>query len=69
MYSGVQAGNLAALVGAIVLVLGYFNISIPAEDVQTLLGAALIIAGPIFSYFTELKRGATTVIGTFKSPV
>lgn len=69
MYSGVQAGNFATIIGAIVLILGYFNISIPAEDVQTILGAALIILGPVFSYITELKRGATTAIGTFKSPV
>ena len=69
MYSGVQAGNLATIIGAIVLVLGYNNISIPAEDVQTLLGAALIIFGPVFSYVTEYKRGETTLIGSVKSPV
>ena len=69
MYSGVQAGNLATVIGAIVLILGYNNIQIPAEEVQTLFGAALIILGPIFSWITEFKRGETTLLGSVKSPV
>lgn len=69
MYSGVQASNLAILAGAAALVLSYFGIVVPVEEVQVVLGAALVIVGTISSWIVEWNRGDTNFIGTVKAPI
>lgn len=69
MYSGVQASNLAILAGATALVLSYFNITVPAAELQDVFGAVLVIVGSVASWVVEWKRGTTNFIGTIKSPV
>jgi len=64
-YSGVQAGNLAVLAGALVIVLAHFGISLGDGDAQILVGAAGIILGPVVSWVTELLRGKTNVAGFY----
>lgn len=66
-YSGVQAGNIAVLAGALILVLNHFGISLGDGEAQTLIGAAAILLGPVFSWITEYRRGETTATGFVKT--
>lgn len=62
-YSVTQGGNLAVIIGMIMLVLKYFNINIAQEELQTLAGGILAILGVLVAWYGRYRKGDLTVGG------
>ncbi len=67
MYSTVQGSNLVALLGVIMLVLNYFKIQITQEEIQSLIGGILAIAGILLSWWRRYKQGDLKLSGVRKN--
>jgi len=62
-YSTIQAANLSAIVGVIMLLLNIFKIQITQEEVQTLIGGLLAVAGIIISFISRYRKGDLKLSG------
>mgnify|MGYP001557842325 CR=1 FL=1 len=62
-YSLAQAGNLSAIIGVITLLLKIFQINIAEEEIQTLIGGILAVAGVVVSWFGRYRKGDLTKLG------
>lgn len=62
-YSLTQSGNLATILGMIMLVLKFYNINIAQEELQTVIGGLLSIAGVIVSWIGRYRVGDLTKLG------
>ena len=62
-YSKTQAGNLAVIIGMIMLVLKYFQVEIAEEEIQTLIGGGLAIVGVLVSWYGRWKVGDLKFLG------
>ena len=62
-YSTTQAGNLAVILGMVMLLLKYFQINIAEEEIQTLIGGVLAVVGVIVSWFGRYRKGDLTKLG------
>lgn len=63
MLSKTQATNYLSLAGAIVVLLGYFDIKIDVNDVAMLLGALATIAGVLMNFYHRYKKGDVNIVG------
>lgn len=63
MLSKTQATNYLSLAGAIVVILGYFDIKIDVNDVAMLLGALATIAGVLLNFYHRYKKGGVNLVG------
>ena len=62
MYSLTQGGNLA-IIGVVVLLLKIFKVNIAEEELQTLIGGLLAIAGIVVSWYGRYRKGDLTLGG------
>jgi len=62
-YSMTQGGNLAVIIGMIMLVLKYFNVQIAEEEIQILIGGVLAVVGVVVSWYGRFRKGDLTVGG------
>ena len=63
MYSLTQSGNLAAIIGVIVLLLKIFKVNIAEEELQTLAGGILAAAGIVISWIGRYRKGDLKLSG------
>ena len=66
-YSTTQAGNLAVILGMVMLVLKYFNINIAEGEIQILLGGILAIGGVLVSWWRRYSQGDLKLSGFRKN--
>lgn len=64
MISTTQATNYLSLAGALVVVLGYFDIKIDINELAMLLGALATIMGILLNFYHRYKKGGVTLFGT-----
>lgn len=64
-FSTVQAGNLTAIVGVIMLILNAFKVNVSNEEVTVIIGGFLSVAGILHSWYKRYKVGDVT-LGGFK---
>ena len=62
-FSLTQGGNLTALVGLLVLVLQYYHVNIAAAELQSFLGAAVILVGTLTSWYGRYRKHDLTLLG------
>ena len=62
-YSTVQASNLTAFIGVLMILLQYFHINITQEEIQTLIGGGLAVAGILLSWWRRYSEGDITLGG------
>ena len=67
MISTTQKTNYLSLAGALVVILGYFNITIEINDLATLIGAMATIAGIALNFYNRYSKGDITFMGVVKS--
>lgn len=63
MMSTTQKTNYLSLAGAIVVILGYFDIKIDINEVAMLLGAVATILGVLLNFYHRYKKGDVTLLG------
>lgn len=63
MMSTTQKTNYLSLAGAIVVILGYFDIKIDINEVAMLLGAVATIIGVLLNFYHRYKKGDVTLLG------
>lgn len=63
MMSTTQKTNYLSLAGAIVVILGYFDIKIDINEVAMLLGALATIIGVLLNFYHRYKKGDVTLLG------
>jgi len=63
MMSTTQKTNYLSLAGAIVVILGYFDIKIDINEVAMLLGAVATIIGVLLNFYHRYKKGDVTILG------
>lgn len=61
--STTQKTNYLSLAGAIVVILGYFDIKIDINEVAMLLGAVATILGVLLNFYHRYKKGDVTLLG------
>jgi hypothetical protein len=61
--STTQKTNYLSLAGAIVVILGYFDIKIDINEVAMLLGALATIIGVLLNFYHRYKKGDVTLLG------
>ena len=61
--STTQKTNYLSLAGAIVVILGYFDIKIDINEVAMLLGAVATIIGVLLNFYHRYKKGDVTILG------
>ena len=61
--STTQKTNYLSLAGAIVVILGYFDIKIDINEVAMLLGAVATIIGVLLNFYHRYKKGDVTLLG------
>lgn len=66
MISTTQTTNYLSLAGAIVVLLGYFDIKIEVNDLAMLIGAGATILGTLLNYYHRYQKGDLTLLGTRK---
>lgn len=66
-YSTTQAGNLAVIAAAIALVFSHPDLSNVA-NVETLLGALVIVGAACVSWYGRFRKGDLTITG-FRKPM
>ncbi len=67
-YSPVQAGNVAIILGFLAMAAANAGMSfITTASLQELLGGLLTVGGVLFSWYTQVAAGLSTVAG-FKTP-
>lgn len=63
MMSKTQATNYLSLAGALVVILGYFDIKIDINDLAMLLGAIATIIGILMNFYHRYKKGDVNLVG------
>ena len=63
MMSKTQATNYLSLAGALVVILGYFDIKIDINDLAMLLGALATIIGILMNFYNRYKKGDVNLVG------
>lgn len=63
MYSLTQGGNLAVILGLVMLILKYYHINIAQEEVQNLLGFVLGAIGVLVSWYGRYRKGDLKLSG------
>lgn len=67
-YSPTQAGNVAVLLGLIAAIAGHYGfVFVTTESLQALFGGLLTVGGVLWSWYTQVAAGNSTVAG-FKTP-
>jgi len=62
-FSLTQSGNLTALVGLIVMLLKLFNVNIAETEIQSFIGAFVVIVGIIISWIGRYRKGDLKLSG------
>ena len=62
-FSLTQSGNLTALVGLIVMLLKLFNVNIAETEIQSFIGAFVVIVGIIISWVGRWRAGGLYLSG------
>lgn len=65
-YSTTQANNIGAFVGVAVILLGKFGLNVQAEELTTIIGAAVSIWAIIANWIHRYKKGDITLGGVKK---
>lgn len=63
MLSNTQKTNYLSLAGALVVILGYFDIKIDINEVAMLLGALATIAGILLNFYHRYDKGGINLVG------
>lgn len=63
MMSTTQKTNYLSLAGALVVILGYFNVKIDINDLAMLLGAIATVVGILLNFYHRYKKGDITITG------
>jgi hypothetical protein len=63
MISTTQKTNFLSLAGALVVVLGYFDIKIEINELAELMGAVAMILGTLLNYLHRYQKGDVTFLG------
>lgn len=63
MLSNTQKTNYLSLAGAIVVLLGYFDIKIDINELAMLLGAVATIVGILLNFYHRYKKGDVNLVG------
>lgn len=66
-YSLTQTGNIAALAGLVTLIANHFGWRIVSAEVESLIGAAIVLVGIITSWIGRTRVGDLTA-GGFRKP-
>ena len=66
-FSLTQSGNLVAFAGLIVIVLKLFGIDIAEEEIQSFIGAFVVIIGIIVSWIGRYRVGDLKINGVRKT--
>ena len=66
MISTTQATNYLSLAGALVVILGYFNIKIDINELAMLLGALATVVGILLNFYHRYKKGGVNIVGIRK---
>ena len=66
-YSTVQASNLTAMIGVLMIILQYFKVNITESEIQSLIGGVLAVAGILLSWWRRYKEGGIS-LGGFRKP-
>jgi hypothetical protein len=62
-YSVTQTSNYAALAGMVVVVLNYFGVEIPAEQIVVVIAGFVTLAGIVTNLVNRYSKGDVTVAG------
>lgn len=62
-YSLTQGGNLASIIGLIMLVLNLFKINIAQDEVEKVISAVIILVGVITSWIGRYRHGDLKLSG------
>lgn len=63
MMSTTQKTNYLSLAGALVVILGYFNVKIDINDLAMLLGSIATVVGILLNFYHRYKKGDITITG------
>lgn len=63
MISTTQKTNFLSLAGALVVILGYFDIKIEINELAELMGALAMILGTLLNYWHRYQKGDVTFMG------
>lgn len=63
MISTTQKTNFLSLAGALVVILGYFDIKIEINELAELMGALAMILGTLLNYWHRYQKGDVTFLG------
>lgn len=63
MISNTQLTNYLSLAGALVVILGYFDIKIDVNDLAMLIGACVTILGTLLNAYHRYSKGDVTILG------
>lgn len=63
MISNTQLTNYLSLAGALVVILGYFDIKIDVNDLAMLIGASVTVLGTLLNMYHRYSKGGVTVLG------
>jgi hypothetical protein len=63
MISTTQTTNFLSLAGALVVILGYFDIKIDVNDLAMLIGACMTILGILLNFYHRYQKGDITALG------
>ena len=66
-FSVTQASNLTAIIGVIMLLLNAMKVNVTQEEVQTLIGGLLSVAGIIASFWNRYSKGDLRILGGRKN--
>jgi len=65
-YSLTQTGNVAALAGLVTLIANHFGWRIASAEVESLIGAAIVLVGIVASWIGRYRVGDLTIGGSRK---
>ena len=63
MISNTQLTNYLSLAGALVVILGYFDIKIDVNDLAMLIGASVTVIGTLLNMYHRHSKGDVTILG------
>jgi len=66
-YSVTQGSNLAAIIGVIMLLLNLAKVNVSQDEIQTLIGGILAVAGIVISFINRYKKGDLKLSGVRKN--
>lgn len=63
MLSNTQKTNYLSLAGAVVVILGYFDIKIDINELAMLLGALATVVGILLNFYHRYQKGDVNLVG------